>query len=77
MIYYTRNGAALDEVVSDLLGSCYYINPAEYTLKEWEELNSQIVECSCCGWWHDAHECENDEEYGGPVCEGCIEEFTD
>lgn len=77
MISYYREGSTLDEVICDLLGTCYSVNPAEFTLEEWEELNTQIIECCCCGWWAEVEGCEPFEDYGGVACHRCVEEVDD
>ena len=62
----------MQEVISDLKGTCNTINLDEFTVEELEELDEEIFECNTCGWW-----CDIDEEVGEGtqlICQECNEE---
>jgi len=62
----------IKEVIDDLKGTCNNIDLADFTVEELEKLDSEIFECSTCGWWFDI-----DEEVGEGTdlqCKDCKEE---
>jgi len=62
----------IKELIADLRGTCNTIDLADFTIEELEKLDSEIFECSVCGWWYDI-----EEECGdgtSNVCEDCKDE---
>lgn len=48
--------------------------PDDLTKEQAEQLDSEVFECACCGWW-----CSSDEahdESGELICDQCEEEGT-
>jgi hypothetical protein len=47
---------SIKQVIEDLKGTCSNIDVADFTIEELEKLDSEIFECSICGWWYDIEE---------------------
>lgn len=71
----------LNEICENLQGTCEDLETAvqaaglEYdylTSAEFQEIDSCVVHCECCGWWVDAGEVD---ENG--YCDDCQEENDD
>jgi len=59
-------------VIADLRGTCNTIDLDDFTYEELEQLDTEIFECSVCGWW-----CDIEEECGdgtSNICTDCKNE---
>lgn len=62
----------IKQVIDELKGTCNNIDLADFTIEELEKLDSEIFECSICGWWFNI-----DEEVGegtNLLCKECNDE---
>lgn len=76
------DGSIIHEIIEYLQGTCnslsyalewYDIEESELTSEQTSQIDGDIFNCSCCGWWCELSEEADTTMSGEQVCEGCFD----